>query len=210
MEVLLGLSLHQVVDGIQDPTKLAEQVQNTKDVISAMTQETQRSVGSPSPTASHDSRLLDLNALNTTPLAPEHPSTPLSLSASLSTPPCTSSPLGSIAPSTSEKDRLMAVVIRLKPKNAAEITDLLMSLSKREHALCLFNAEVLKNKVAEANEVLEVIMVEHDEMPMVEKWASRALAPAAPVTPHSKFDPAPPDDSPQTPDLSSWGLLEKY
>src|SRR6266481_8150411 len=36
VDVLLGLSLHQVVHGIQDPTKLAEQVQNTKDVISAM------------------------------------------------------------------------------------------------------------------------------------------------------------------------------
>src|SRR6266481_8958124 len=37
VEVLLGLSLHQVVDSIQDPAKLAEQVQNAKDVISAMT-----------------------------------------------------------------------------------------------------------------------------------------------------------------------------
>src|SRR6266481_726992 len=205
VEVLLGLSLHQVVDGIQDPTKLAEQVQNAKDVISAMTRETQRSAGSPSPTASHDSRLLDPNALNATPSAPEHPSTPLSLSASLSTSPHTSSPSGSIAPGASEKDHLMAVVVRLKPKNATEITDLLMSLSRRERALCLFNAKVLKNKVAETNEVLEVVMAEHNEMPMVEKWASRASTPATPITPHSKFDPAPPDDSPQTPDLSSRG-----
>src|SRR6266481_1703290 len=80
VEVLLGLSLHQVVDGIQDPTKLAKQVQNAKDVISATTQEIQHSVGSPSPTASHDSRLLDPNALNTTPSAPENPSTPLPFS----------------------------------------------------------------------------------------------------------------------------------
>src|SRR6266481_9105718 len=105
VEVLLGLSLHQVVNGIQDPAKLAKQVQNTKDVISAMTRETQRSAGSPSPAASHNSRLLDPNTLNATPSAPEHPSTPLSLSVSLSTPLCTSSPLGSIVPGTSEKDR---------------------------------------------------------------------------------------------------------
>src|SRR6266481_4125343 len=170
-----------------------------------MTRETQHSVGSPSPTTSHNSRLLDPNALNATALAPEHPSTPLSLSASLSTPPCTSSPSGSIMPGTSEKDCLMAVVVRLELKNATEITDLLMSLSKRECALCLFNSKVLKNKVAEANEVLEVVTAEHNEMPMVEKWASRASAPATPVTPNSKFNLAPLDNSPQTPDLSSQG-----
>src|SRR6266481_3481813 len=98
VEVLLGLSLHQVVDGIQDPAKLAKQVQNAKDVISATTQETQHSAGSPSPAASHDSRLLDPNTLNATALAQEHPSTPLSLSVSLSTPPHTSFPSGSVAP----------------------------------------------------------------------------------------------------------------
>src|SRR6266481_1658532 len=117
VEVLLGLSLHQVVDGIQDPTKLTEQVQNAKDVISATTRETQCSAGSPSPATSHDSRLLDPNALNVTALAPEHPLTPLSLSVSLSTPPSTSSLSGSIMPSTSEKDRLMVAVVRLEPKN---------------------------------------------------------------------------------------------
>src|SRR6266481_1644388 len=121
VEVLLGLSLHQVVNGIQDPTKLAEQVQNAKDVISATTQETQCSAGSPSPTALHNSRLLDPNTLNTIASAPEHPLTPLSLSVSLSTPPRTSSPSGSIMPSTSEKGCLMAVVVRLEPKNATKI-----------------------------------------------------------------------------------------
>ena len=205
VEALLGLSLHQVVDGIQDPAKLAEQVKNVKDVILATTGETQRSASSPSPATSHDSRLLDPNALNATASAPEHPSTPLSLSASLSTPPRTSSPSGSVAPGASEKDRLMAAVSRLEPKNAAEVTDLLMSLSKRERALCLFNAEVLKNKVAEANEVLEVVTAEHDDTPVVEKQATRASALAAPVTPHSKFGSVTSDDSPQTPDLSSRG-----
>ncbi|KAN0124312.1 hypothetical protein V8E52_001961 [Russula decolorans] len=57
----------------------------------------------PSPANSQDSHLLDTNALNATASAPEHPSTPISVAASLSTPPCTSSPSGSVAPTTASK-----------------------------------------------------------------------------------------------------------
>lgn len=209
VETLLGLSLHQLVDGIQDSTKLAEQVRNAKDVVaSATVAEGQRATHSPSPATSQDSRLLDPNALNATASAPEHPSTPLSLSASLSTPPRTSSPSGSVAPGASEKERLMAAVSKLEPKNAAEITDLLMSLSKRERALCLFNNEVLKTKVAEANEVLEVVTVDNDESHKTggqPQSSHSSTVPAAPVTPHSKLNLTTSDDSPQTPDLSSRG-----
>jgi len=208
VDALLGLSLHQLVDGIQDAAKLAEQVRNAKEVLNATVAEGQRTTHSPSPAASQDSRLLDPNALNATASAPEHPSTPLSLSASLSTPPRTSSPSGSVAPGASEKDRLMAAVSKLEAKYATEITDLLMSLSKRERALCLFNAEVLKTKVAEASEVLEVVTVENDGSPQTgsqEKSSHSSTAPAAPVTPHSKFPSTTSDDSPKTPDLSSRG-----
>ena len=209
VDALLGLSLHQLVEGIQDSAKLAEQVRNAKDVLSsAATPEGQRTTNSPSPATSHDSRLLDPNALNATASAPEHPSTPLSLSASLSTPPRTSSPSGSVAPGASEKERLMAAVSKLEPKNAAEITDLLMSLSKRERALCLFNSEVLKTKVAEANDVLEVVTVDNDGPAHagIQGQSSHPLmVPADPVTPRSKLHPTTSDDSPQTPDLSSQG-----
>ena len=207
VDALLGLSLHQLVDGIQDSAKLAEQVRNAKEVLSSTVAEGQRAAHSPSPATSQDSRLLDPNALNATASAPEHPSTPLSLSASLSTPPRTSSPSGSVAPGTSEKDRLMAAVSKLDAKYAAEITDLLMSLSKRERALCLFNAEVLKTKVAEASEVLEVVTVENNEVAQTGSHgkSSHSTALAAPVAPHSQLHSTIPDGSPKTPDLSSRG-----
>lgn len=208
VDALLGLSLHQLVDGIQDSAKLAEQIRNAKEVLSATVAEGQRSTHSPSPATSQDSRLLDPNALNATASAPEHPSTPLSLSASLSTPPRTSSPSGSVAPGASEKERLMAAVSKLDTKYAAEITDLLMSLSKRERALCLFNAEVLKTKVAEASEVLEVVTVEKDEATQTGSQGRNShplTVPAASVTPHSHVHAITSNDSPKAPDLSSRG-----
>lgn len=225
VEALLSLSLQQIVDGIHDSTKLTEQVRNAKDVINAsavppppllpqqkqqpsqpeevLEQEAPVPADSPSPSNSQDSTLLDPAALGATASAPEHPSTPLSFSASLSTPPRTSSPSGSVAPQpTSERDRLFAAVSKIEPKLATEVTDLLMSLSKRERALCLFNAEVLKAKVADAMDVLAV--VEDEPAPPPEP----SSVPPVPVTPQSKLSAAASAKlaqhaSPQTPDLSS-------
>ncbi|KAF7318810.1 hypothetical protein HMN09_00216300 [Mycena chlorophos] len=98
---------------------------------------------SPSPSASQDSRLLDSNALAETASAPEHPSTPPA------TPPRTSSP------SEPVRDRLFAAISKLESTRQAELTDQLMSLSKRERAMCLFNVEVLRAKIADAKLVLE-------------------------------------------------------
>lgn len=163
---------------------------------------------SPSPSNSQDSTLLDPTSLGATASAPEHPSTPLSLSASLSTPPRTSSPSGSIAPQPgSERDRLFAAVSKVEPKLATEVTDLLMSLSKRERALCLFNPEVLKGKVAEAKDVLSVV---EDEPAPAPASAPVPVTPSVPVTPQSKLSAVASAKlaqhaaaSPQTPDLSS-------
>ncbi|KAK7044810.1 hypothetical protein R3P38DRAFT_2880974 [Favolaschia claudopus] len=80
-----------------------------------------------SPRKSPHSRLLDPNALNATASAPEHPSTPISVNASLSTPPRTSSPSGS---------RIQAAICKLETSRQNELTDLLMSLPKRERAMC--------------------------------------------------------------------------
>ncbi|GJJ14849.1 hypothetical protein Clacol_009117 [Clathrus columnatus] len=224
IDALLSLSLQQVVDTIHDSAKLTEQVREVKDRISppvastpaALPQKQQQQSQSeqisepdalvsvpqshsPSPSNSQDSTLLDPTALGATASAPEHPSTPLSLSTSLSTPPRTSSPSGSVAPQpASERDRLLAAVTKLEPKLAIEVTDLLMSLSKRDRALCLFNSEVLKSKVAEAMDVLSVI--EDEPAPV--------STPSAPVTPQSKLSAAASaklaqHTSPQTPDLSS-------
>lgn len=163
---------------------------------------------SPSPSNSQDSTLLDPTSLGATASAPEHPSTPLSLSASLSTPPRTSSPSGSIAPQPgSERDRLFAAVSKVESKLATEVTDLLMSLSKRERALCLFNPEVLKGKIAEAKDVLSVV---EDEPTPALASATVPVTPSAPVTPQSKLSAVASAKlaqhaaaSPQTPDLSS-------
>ncbi|KZS98505.1 hypothetical protein SISNIDRAFT_472397 [Sistotremastrum niveocremeum HHB9708] len=178
VQSLLGLSLTEVVDGIQDTTKLTEQVKAVKDRLAAPSQSSEASLSN-SPAPSQDSALMDSKLLDATASAPEHPSTPLSLSVSLSSPPRTSSPSGSVAP-TSEKERLIAAVSKLEPAKAVEITDLLMSLTKRERALCLFSTEVLKQKVAEAKEVVELVAAgdEGDD--------TTATAMPTPITPHAK------------------------
>jgi polyadenylate-binding protein len=203
---LVGLSLGDVVEGIQDNTKLTEQVKNARDSLQAKSSNSK----SPSPSASQDSALLDPNSLAAAS-APEHPSTPIS-NGSLSSPPRTASPSGSVPP-LSERDRMIAAVSRLESSRQAELTDLLMSLSKRERAMCLFNAEILRAKLADAKNILDL---EEDEPEPAKTTASPAPAPAPaaakpskpaaepPVTPQTKRT-QPMTESPQTPDLSSRG-----
>lgn len=223
VDALVSLSLSEVVQGIHDPQKLAEQVQ-TLQARKASSSTTARAAPeparaspeksqsrSPSTSASQDSRLLDPNALNATASAPEHPSTPISVSASLSTPPRTSSPSGSVPP-TSERDRMLAAVARFEsgPGRQGELTDLLMSLPKRERAMCLFNAEVLRAKIADAKMVLDSDDAEDGQGLGKEETRSvkSAPVPETPVTPQAKktsSSVAGLEDSPQTPDLSSRG-----
>ncbi|KAI0942169.1 hypothetical protein AcV7_002677 [Taiwanofungus camphoratus] len=196
VDSIVGLSLSDVVSGIQDPAKLAEQVENAKNTLNVSKTSSPAPGKSPSPSASQDSRTLDLNAPNATASAPDHPSTPLSMPATLSTPPRTESPSGSVAP-TSERDRMAAAVSKLESTQAAELTDLLMSLPKRERAMCLFNVEVLRAKIADAKLVLEV-----DDG---EQHPAKAAVPETPVTPQARKIATPLEASPQTPDLSSRG-----
>ncbi|KAH9975322.1 hypothetical protein BGW80DRAFT_1436531 [Lactifluus volemus] len=193
VESLVGLSLSDVVSAIQDPTRLHEQIQRARNALasSAVTPPAK----TPSPANSQDSRLLDPNALNATASAPEHPSTPISVAASLSTPPRTSSPSGSVAPATaSERERILAAVTRLEPARAIDLTELLMSLPKRERAMCLFNVEVLRAKLVDAKAVLDSDV--QDEL------AAQAIP--EPVTPQSRRTvSASQESTPRTPDLSS-------
>jgi polyadenylate-binding protein len=200
VESLVGLSLSEVVSAIQDPTRLNEQIQRTRNVITSSTVTPPEKT--PSPANSQDSRLLDTNALNATASAPEHPSTPISIPASLSTPPRTSSPSGSVAPATaSERERILAAVTRLEPERATDLTDLLMSLPKRERAMCLFNVEVLRAKLVDAKVVLESDDGADETTANTAPQATRE-----PVTPQSKRTiPASQECSPRTPDLSSRG-----
>lgn len=202
VDALVTMSLGEVVESIHDPNKLAEKVQNIQASVTKAADSKEPSK-SPSPAASQDSRLLDPNVLNATASAPDHPSTPVSFSTSLSTPPRTSSPTGAssgvTASSVSERERLQAAVGKLEPHpgRAAEITDLLMSLSKRERAMCLFNVEVLRVKVADAKAVLDS---DDTEEPIP---ASALVAPATPSRTTTIGSTV--EESPQTPDLSSRG-----
>ena len=113
--------------------------------------------------------------------------------ATLSTPPRTESPSGSVGP-TSERDRILAAVSKFEPAQAAELTELIMSLPKRERAMCLFNVEVLRAKIADAKLVLDA---DDDE-------EASAQVPV-PQTPQARKISTSLENSPQTPDLSSRG-----
>ncbi|KDQ32064.1 hypothetical protein PLEOSDRAFT_38101 [Pleurotus ostreatus PC15] len=197
VESLINVSLSEAVQCIESPDKLAEHVEHIKDKLKPT-----RSLHdkSPSPSASQDSQLLNPNVTaSVTASAPEHPSTPISVNASLSTPPRTSSPSGSVPP-TSERDRMAAAINKLESSRQNELTDLLMSLPKRERAMCLFNAEVLRAKLADAKMVLES---DDDEE---EKGDAQSTKSAPPVTPQAKKTAVSKvAESPQTPDLSSRG-----
>lgn len=160
VDSLVNISLSEIVQSIEDPEKLAHKV---KDLEKRIRPGGQRN-DSPSPagsnsrsaSASQDSRLLDPKSLEATASAPEHPSTPISMTNSLSTPPRTSSPSGSVPPTT-ERDRIMSAISKLESDSdkTSELTELIMSLSKRERAMCLFNVEHLRAKLADAKLVLE-------------------------------------------------------
>lgn len=193
VDSLVALSLSEVVSGIQDPAKLAEQVQGLRSKTSKGSPPDK----SPSPSTSQDSRLLDPASLNATASAPEHPSTPVSLNDNLApSPPRSSSPSGSVAP-TSERDRILTAVNKLETSRQGEITDLIMSLPKRERAMCLFNPEILRAKIADGKMVLD-----SDDG---EATLASVATPVAPVTPQAKKISSTITDSPQTPDLSSRG-----
>lgn len=203
VESLVGLSLSDVVSAIQDPTKLDDQIQRTRNALAMASSAVTPPEKAPSPANSQDSRLLDPSALNATASAPEHPSTPISVAASLSTPPRTSSPSGSVAPATaaSERERILAAVTRLEPARAVDLTELLMSLPKRERAMCLFNVEVLRAKLVDARVVLDSDDAENG--PTIN---ATPQVTSEPVTPQNRRTvPVSQESSPRTPDLSSRG-----
>ncbi|KAG6830599.1 hypothetical protein H0H92_015880 [Tricholoma furcatifolium] len=201
VDSLVGLSLSEVVQCIEDPIKLEVHVNNMKANLRAPVPSK-----SPSPSASQDSRLLDPAALNATASAPEHPSTPVSVSPAMSSPPRTSSPSGSVPPA-SERDRMLAAVTKLENARQAELTDLLMSLPKRERAMCLFNVEVLRAKLVDAKMVLESDDGEEEEQKVADNQSTKSAPQPTnvPVTPQAKKTISRLEESPKTPDLSSRG-----
>ena len=89
---------------------------------------------------------------------------------------------------------MVQAISKLEKSHIAELTDLLMSLPKRERALCLFNTEVLRAKIADAKIVLEA----------AEEEESVPTSAPIPVTPQKKTAVAE-VSTPDTPDLSSRG-----
>ncbi|KAK0203475.1 hypothetical protein DFS33DRAFT_805219 [Desarmillaria ectypa] len=194
VEALLGVSLSEVVQCIEDPDKLSEHVESVKRNL-RLSEASPPKSRSPSASASQGST--DPNGLAATASAPEYPSTPISANGSLATPPRTSSPSGSVPP-TSERDRMIAAVNKFESSRQGELTELLMSLPKRERAMCLFNVEILRAKLADAKMVLDSEDGEEDEQGDVPQQV--------PVTPQNKKTaPLKVEESPQTPDLSSRG-----
>ncbi|KAJ3574945.1 hypothetical protein NP233_g1413 [Leucocoprinus birnbaumii] len=194
VESLVTASLSEVLQTIEDPERLKEQVEawRTKNLKPPSISPPSKSPA-PSATPSQDSLLANPDA---TASAPEHPSTPISVNEALSTPPRTSSPSGSIPPAVSERDRVYQAVCKLERRNQSELTDLVMSLPKRDRAMCLFNSEVLRAKLVDAKLVLELeetqITDEPPVTPQTKKVATRSSA-------------AEETASPRTPDLSSRG-----
>lgn len=71
-----------------------------------------------------------------------------------SVPPSTSSLSRTVSAAATEYDRLLFAVSQIEPTYAQEISEMILSLKRKERALCLFNADFLQEKVAEARTVL--------------------------------------------------------
>ncbi|KAK0529173.1 hypothetical protein OC834_003304 [Tilletia horrida] len=98
----------------------------------------------------------------------------------------------STAPATGkERERLYNAIQGVAPagSDVEAITDMLVSLPKKERALCLFNTELLRTKVDEAREILEMSDEEDDGQVRAGNGLSAGapsqpdVVPGAPATP---------------------------
>ncbi|CAE7102324.1 unnamed protein product [Rhizoctonia solani] len=199
VEAMVSMDLKEIVNGIQSPTLFADQLVHARQNVGGVT----NNGGSP---PSSDAGVEGKLSHHPPSSAPEHPSTPVSFAGSRASPPRTSSPSGSAlfgldGSKLSERDRLARAVSKIEPKKAQEITDLLLSLNKKERALCLFNTEYLRSKVTAAKDIIEVLNLDDKG----EDDASAQKSKAAPTTPKKSGTGPAVDGSPHTPDLSSRG-----
>jgi len=202
VESLTNLALSDVIQTLDSTDKLKEQVNLRRKNV----QPTPPPKSASPIYASQISSTSDLNAANATASAPEHPSTPISVNATLSTPPRTSSPSGSVQP-TSERERMLAAINKFENSRQEELTDLLMSLPKRERAMCLFNHEILRAKLVDAKAVLDVEDDEEEPQTPATTLAPKTpeVKAPVPVTPKATKTAPKVDDTPVTPALSSRG-----
>lgn len=224
---LLTQSLDNLCSGLHDSAALLTQIRSAKEALGFSEPPSEMPVPGTHPgfgvplnvAASHStSTLLDPSTLAATASAPEHPSTPVSFTPSINTPPRTASPTGSIAPGT-EKERLLAAVSALEPARykadptkAADITEMLLSLSKKERAMCLFSNEYLRGKVENARNILDALAEEDEPTPAATNSATNMMSkltlnnnnggPATPQQQHRAPASSAAQQTPQTPDLS--------
>ncbi|TEB04001.1 hypothetical protein FA13DRAFT_1760462 [Coprinellus micaceus] len=160
---LSNLALSDVIQTMDNPDKLKEQVELRRKLTAqptGATEETSR------------------------PVSSIH-RTPISVSATLSTPPRTSSPSGSVPPQ-SERERMLAAVNKLENARQEELTELLMGLPKRERAMCLFNSENLRAKLVDAKAILEA----DDDDEGAEQQTPATVAAPKPIAPAQEVRPA--------------------
>ncbi|CAE6528604.1 unnamed protein product [Rhizoctonia solani] len=200
VEAMVSMDLKEIVNGIQSPTLFADQLMHARQNVGGLASNGGSPPGSDAGAEGKSSYPLPSSA-------PEHPSTPVSFAGSRASPPRTSSPSGSAMFATdgsklSERDRLARAVSKIEPKKVQEITDLLLSLNRKERALCLFNVEYLRSKVTEAKDIIEVLNL--DEKAEGDTSAAQK-AKASPTTPKKSGTGPTTGVSPHTPDLSSRG-----
>jgi polyadenylate-binding protein len=204
VEAMSELDLKELCDGFVSPTKFVKNIQVARDTLNVPARYPESSSPAPDQDSSSSGKLLAPNSVSALPTpasAPEHPSTPVSISSSRVSPPRTSSPSGSVN-GGSERDRLLAAVSRTErePARAAEITELLLTLSRKERAMCIFNPEYLKSKIVDAKDVLDATdeNAPPETLPAVDEPVGRV----APSTPQVKRINST-ESSPRTPDLAS-------
>ncbi|KAJ1311240.1 hypothetical protein OPQ81_009739 [Rhizoctonia solani] len=178
VEAMVSMDLKEIVEGMHSSSLFAEQLMHARQNVSGVTSSGESPPGS--ETGAEGSR---------------------------TSPPRTSSPSGSAmfgsdGNKLSERERIARAVAKMEPKKAQEITDLLLSLSKKERALCLFNTDYLRTKVTEAKEVIEVLNL--DDKGEDDTYSTQKSK-AAPTTPKKTGTGPTVDVSPQTPELSSRG-----
>lgn len=138
VENLLSLPLMDVVQGLHDSEIFASQVK-------AATEFADRKNG--------NSPLNHLVGLSSLPLS--SPRTDVEPLGTIITPPVSNAQSGAATPA-SEQDRLAAAVgpLGFDAGAQAAIVELLLTLPRKERALCIFNQDYLKSKVAAAQNVL--------------------------------------------------------
>ncbi|CAD6893862.1 unnamed protein product [Tilletia laevis] len=184
VDELVKMRLTDAVDALNNPIELLQRVTDAREKLGII-HGSLPSVSAP------------VGNGNGTEAAATQPQQPPSSSSGFLLPPSSKKATGdaasvlSSAPATGkERERLFNAIQGVAPagSDVEAITDMLVSLPKKERALCLFNTEMLRNKVEEAREILSMSDEEDDDKgysPAVTAPAAEAssVVPGAPATP---------------------------